>query len=397
MWQPMTLSQLAQFLANGLDSRGGLTQRSHVQAAAHLLKMKQAPYIIPEIDFQLKDALLVGVDMEWHESNPHIVTELGISVLRLPQTMLGKPIHALNDMEVHHLRLKENAHWVNGEKCEGHPEDFQFGTTCFVDGTQAKQALSDTFKRYDTRGNLRPIILFGHAVGNDIDTLREQFDFDLAALGVIVLTLDTQVMAREVGLSSGNMSLKNILGQYSVREKYLHNAGNDIAQTMVAASLLAGESVIGRGRYQPENQVDVDNLKAVLRNRSILYWGISVFCTNCDSTQHFVGQCPRTYLCTRCANNPSWKQNANTHPIEKCIRPASPCKACAKSTDATRQNDAMTHYIVDCPFEKAPTLFFVPRAFLPLEKCLQEQFKEIAKRSSDNESGLREMLDDSDE
>ncbi|KAL1610598.1 hypothetical protein SLS60_002268 [Paraconiothyrium brasiliense] len=369
-YQPMALGQLQQFLSNGFEPRGGLTQLSHIQAAAHVLRMKQAPYIMYEIDTQLKNALLVGVDMEWYESNPQFITELGLSSLPLPPQsttgLLGKPIHTLNNMKVHHLRLKENAHMVNGEKCEGHPEAFQFGTTCFVNTAEAKQALTDIFVRYDTNGNLRPIVLFGHAVDNDINTLREKIGFDLAALGVIVLVLDTQVMAQELGLGSGNsMSLKNILAQYSVEEKYLHNAGNDIAQAMVAASLLAGEYVTGRGRYQPENQADVDSLKATVRNRQMLHWGTEVFCTNCNSNDHFVRQCPNTYLCTRCVNNPYWKHKATTHPVEKCVRPPFPCKACVESTSLTRQRDSMTHYVEDCPYEKCESggLFIPPQHY----------------------------------
>ncbi|KAF2438150.1 hypothetical protein P171DRAFT_341097, partial [Karstenula rhodostoma CBS 690.94] len=250
---------------------------------------------------QLKNALVLGIDMEWYESGPKRITEVGISVLPVSQAPLSKPVHALRNMEVHHLRLKETAHMVNGEKCPGHPEEFEFGSTCFVDAMEVKQALINTFIQYDAHGNLRPIVLFGHAINNDLDMLREYFDIDLAAWGVIVLVLDTQLMAQELGMHSGRlMSLKSILAQYSVEEKYLHNAGNDIAQTMVAASLLAGEIATGNGRYQPENQTDVDNLKAMMRNRSVLSWGTPLFCTNCDSTEHLVGQCPNTYLCTRC-------------------------------------------------------------------------------------------------
>lgn len=326
--------------------------------------MQKAPYIVYEIDSQLKDALLVGLDLEWYESGPpNVITEIGVSVLSAPQGPLAKPIHALNGMQVHHMRLKETAHMVNGEKVAGHPEAFQFGSTRFVDATEAKQALAEIFLRHDSHGFPRPIVLFGHAVDNDIDILREKFDFDLTALGVVVLTLDTQVMAKEHGMGSRPQSLKSTLTQYSVVENYLHNAGNDVGQTMVAASLLAGELATGRGRYHADNQGDVDNLKATLRNRSMAYWGTSLFCTNCNSANHLVGQCPGKYFCNRCANNPQWKHKATTHPIEKCVRPAYPCKACVESTDQKRQQDSMNHYVEDCGFEKSKSALWIPSPY----------------------------------
>lgn len=351
-YQLMAFGQVGLFLANGLTSQNGPAQLSQAQAAAHILGIMKSPFIVYEVDAQLQNALMVGIDMEWYESGHKRITEIGISVLPVSQDPLSKPIHTLNDMQVHHLRLKDTAHMVNGEKCPGYPDEFEFGSTCFVDPAEAKQALTDTFVQYDAYGNIRPIILFGHAVDNDLDILRENFDIDLAAWGVIVLVLDTQIMAQELGMHSRRlMSLKNILAQYCVEEKYLHNAGNDIAQTMVAASLLAGDLATGRGRYQSEHQVNVDNLKAMLRNRSTLYWGTPLFCTNCDSTEHLVGQCPNTYLCTRCAHKSCWQHLAHTHPVEKCVRPAYPCKHCIESTNKQRQQDATMHYVEDCHFE----------------------------------------------
>ncbi|KAL5443042.1 hypothetical protein PMIN05_003823 [Paraphaeosphaeria minitans] len=352
-YPPMAFNQLSQFLASGLTSRDGTAQLSQIRAAAHFLGIQKSPFIIHEIDAQLQNALMVGTDMEWYESGPKRITEVGISVLPVLQGPLSKPIHALNNMEVHHIRLKNTAHMINGEKCPGHPEEFEFGSTCFVDLQEAKQAFTEAFIQHDAYGNPRPIILCGHAIDNDLDILRKNFEIDLEAWDVIVLVLDTQAMAKELGMNPSHlMSLKSILEQYCVEEKYLHNAGNDIAQTMVAASLLAGEVTTGRGRYSPVNQIDVDNLKAMMRNRNTFSWGTPLFCTNCDSTEHLVGQCPKTYICTRCAYRASWKHMAHTHPVGKCVRPPFPCKDCIESTNKSRQRDAMTHYIEDCHLEK---------------------------------------------
>lgn len=363
-FQPFSLGQIEQFLSQGFKTDPATL--SHLKATAHVLGLQKAPYIFYDVDMQLKNAIIVCLDMEWYESGPKKVTELGISVLPYQEGPFNKPIYAISQMNVHHMRLKENAHMVNGEKCPGHPENFQFGPTSFVDATQAQQALRDCFLHGAPNGQLRPVVLIGHAIDNDIEVLREHFGFDLASLGVIVMTLDTQIMAKELGMFGGRpMSLKNILGQYLVEEKYLHNAGNDAAQTMVAASLLAGDYATRKGRYEAFNQADVLNLKASLRNRNLVYWGIAKFCTNCEGTDHLVGQCPNKYFCPRCDSSAVWKENAATHPLEKCIRPAVPCQACMQSPDENRHRISMTHYIEDCSFEKGKFGLFIPPQNFP--------------------------------
>lgn len=344
--QDINLAQLKQSLER-------LPADTQAETAAHVLGFKKSPNISPEIDARLGSALMIGIDMEWYEFGPKRITEVGISVLPVSQVSSGKPIHALNAMDVHHLRLKNVAHMVNGERCPGHPEDFEFGSTSFVEEDEAKQALTDTFIRYDAHGELRPVVLCGHAIENDVEMLRNSFGVDLDAWGVFVLFLDTQVMAQEFGMEARRlMSLKSILAQYCVEEKYLHNAGNDVAQTMVAMSLLAGEFATKRGRYRSENQTDMKNVKALLQNRTTLGWGIALFCTNCDSTEHLVGQCPNAYHCTRCAYNAHWQHRAHTHPLGKCVRPAIPCQSCIESNDKKRQQEATSHYVEDCPSKK---------------------------------------------
>lgn len=320
----------------------------HVDMMAHSLGLREHEGIPEDHRDVLKKCIFRSIDLEWFELGPQRITEVGIAELDAPSSKTT-PILKIEDMRVHHMRLKETAHLVNGLKCAGHPEDFSFGKTTFVTSSEAKQALNDTLIRRDESGKLEPMILIGHAVDNDIDVLREKFDFDLAASGNIVMVLDTQVMASELGMNGKRkMRLGHILEQYRVTESYLHNAGNDVGQTMVAAAFLAGEYSTGKGRYADENEDDVNNLKVALRNSGRQHWGIPKFCTNCESTEHMVGECPNQYWCQRCAAVPKLVYRAHSHPTEKCGLPETPCKKCVDSKSEYRVHAALTHFEQDC-------------------------------------------------
>lgn len=353
MWLGNQRAYFRNYLASQLDRTNSEANLKNVDAMAHVLGFQRSGWIPSHIDM-FPTAIVVGVDIEVFESGPKRITELGISALHLdllPSNPNIWPIDKLVNMGLQHMRIIENAHLVNGEKCPGHPEKFGFGMTGFVDRGRARLALECAFQQLNELGQLCPIVFIGHAVDNDVQFMKEQLGVDLNSLGVLVMTLDTQVMAMELGMSKNAMSLKNILAQYSVQEQYLHNAGNDIAQTMIAATLMAGERAQILSRNAPNHQQDVDNLKATLRSRhSQSYWGTDIYCTNCESTSHMVGQCLKTYLCLRCAGNPRWEKDANTHPIDKCKRPKDPCKICIDSDDKKLQEDAAGHYTEDCQY-----------------------------------------------
>ncbi|KAA8613586.1 hypothetical protein Ptr902_10072 [Pyrenophora tritici-repentis] len=86
----------------------------------------------------------------------------------------------------------------------------------------------------------RPIILLGHAVDNDTAMLKAAFGVDIEAMGVVVATLDTQVLATECEIAEPGrkMGLGRLLGSLGVEEAFLHNAGNDIVGTFVGALVL---------------------------------------------------------------------------------------------------------------------------------------------------------------
>ncbi|KAI4961167.1 hypothetical protein J4E86_000193 [Alternaria arbusti] len=214
----------------------------------------------------LQDAIIVASDAEWYEHDDHFITELGISVLNprsVPQTFSSSPWGILTSMENYHVRIKPHAHLTNKDLCEGHPDAFQFGSTTFVSVKEAKEMLRSVFTRRDIYGNLRPIIFVGHAVSNDYEVIKSRFGLDLEELGTIVATIDTQVLAVEHGLvnPSRKIRLAHLLSEYDIKEPYLHNAGNDIVCTMIAAFLMLCPPT-----EAPLNKLHYVDLKAQLHN-----------------------------------------------------------------------------------------------------------------------------------
>jgi hypothetical protein len=308
------------------------------------------------ISSALKSPIFVGLDAEWFERAPHPITELGVSIFlhqpRMNEPVMAHPLADLHSMITHHVRIIENAHMTNGELCQGYPEHFQFGKTRFVTMAQARQALLEAFR-------CGPVIFIGHAVDNDIAFMKSHMGVDLAALGTIAVTLDTQVMARELGLSppTRKISLKALLAQFRITEPYLHNAGNDIAQTIIAAWLLAYENSIPGSTYaNPSNAIFMSVVKAqanvTWRNQDTGY-GIETFCTRCDSKEHTRHECTEVIFCTKCAGHPRLGGGANTHRTDKCTAVRMvvvPCEACSVSTDPKRWKNATTHVGEECFF-----------------------------------------------
>ncbi|KAG9193761.1 hypothetical protein G6011_03796 [Alternaria panax] len=236
----------------------------------------------------LQDAVLVALDAEWYEHDDHFITELGVSILdprSISQPTSSSAWDIVSSMENHHVRIKPHAHLTNKDLCKGYPEAFQFGSTTFVGIDEAGTMLQDVFTRRDEFGNLRPVIFVGHAVDNDYEIIKSRFGLDLEELGTIVATIDTQVLAVEHGLikPSRKMRLSNLLAEYNIEEPYLHNAGNDIVCTMIAAFLMLCPP--------PDNKLLTNrlcyaDLKAQLKTSGQTAWkenrgyGFKLFCEN---------------------------------------------------------------------------------------------------------------------
>ena len=365
----------------------GLTQSAILQ---HWMKRSgsEIPLGSAAAAAALQDAIIVASDAEWYEHDDHFITELGISVLdprSVPQPFSSSPWSILTSMENYHVRIKPHAHLTNKDLCEGHPDAFQFGSTTFVSVKEAKEMLRSVFTRRDMYGNLRPIIFVGHAVSNDYEVIKSRFGLDLEEIGTIVATIDTQVLAVEHGLvnPSRKIRLAHLLAEYDIKEPYLHNAGNDIVCTMIAAFLM-----LCPPPEAPLNKLHYVDLKAQLHNAGQTAikegrgYGVTRFCEKCDSHHHTAPYCRvSVWHCEHCDKDPLMRHMAYTHNSQKCIHVvkqaalikkqgsmgygqggskrssspnAVPCEYCIESTDPRRycNENAYGHKTGDCAWRR---------------------------------------------
>jgi hypothetical protein len=307
---------------------------------------------------QLRDAVLVGLDVEWYEWNKKFITELGISILD-PRRLSNKDTNtsvsawiALREMVNYHVRIRPNAHLSNGDKCPGHPDNFQFGKTSFVSAAEAKQLLTKAFTHLDPAGNKRPVIFCGHAVDNDAQLMKEKFDFDINALDVIIATIDSQVIAIEAGLFEAVRppSLKTLLAKYEISEPYLHNAGNDVVCSMMATLIAPSEKPSYPAQFQ------YNSLKTFLRLQNsppaLRPAGTPLFCIRCDAEGHTANGCiAATHKTVRCVDFVKLPAQARERTELAALLPIA-CEHCDMSSAPARNNrmQACSHPAANCPY-----------------------------------------------
>ncbi|KAF2491825.1 hypothetical protein BU16DRAFT_432217, partial [Lophium mytilinum] len=192
------------------------------------------------------DIMINAIDLEWHDRERGELTEIGIAVLDSRDIKNVEPgtngENWMKQVWYYHLRIKEAGHL---QFSKGNPEKFQWGTTVWVTMEQAKAILTDCFNWpaediQDPRP--RPIVFLGHALHNDIRKLKEKMGLDLDQFGTIVKKVDTQIMAKNVGIGPRRrqvIGLATLCNELGISPSELHNCGNDIAFTMICALLMA--------------------------------------------------------------------------------------------------------------------------------------------------------------
>jgi hypothetical protein len=282
---------------------------------------------LPNAPASLNNAIIIALDTEWYEHAPRDITELGFTVIDTKDIgpQFG-PWDILNRMQVHHVRIQENAHMINKKYCPGHPNDFEFGTTRFMTKAVAAQAFLEIFSPRYADGTLKPVIFLGHAVRGDAEQLKRLLGVDMDTITNKTVTLDTQILAREAGLAAPKeqMGLSTMMDHFGVETAFLHNAGNDVAYTAVAAFLIAAES-LDIALPQDNDQSLIKTLKARTRRTPQLTPGSTVFCMRCHSTTHmgttlYKGRCYAPIRCEKCGKSldPKRSQRVNTHITARC-------------------------------------------------------------------------------
>jgi hypothetical protein len=350
--QPMPLTpQAIRTQIEAAYSRG-LTQ---FDLLGYCMRQSTGAFVSTAAETALRNAVIVCLDAEWYEHSPAHITELGISIL-IPSIVDSDPRGwescwgVMRKLQNIHVRIKPNAHLVNGELCAGHPDSFQFGKTSFVDKKQTRDLLQYAFQRDDEQGRPYPIVFVGHAVDNDIHVLKEQFGFDIEALGVVVATLDTQIMAMELGLAilpGRRMRLSASLGKYDITEPYLHNAGNDTVTTMIAAMLMAYKTTGADFSYLYANYKAFAKASWDHKGGSV---GDYMWCTKCESKNHFASHCTVKLHCEYCA---LLRKPAEKHGTGKCPETVNGSKSGEKGVVSVAQPQmhalSFGRFAVPCP------------------------------------------------
>ncbi|KNG50981.1 qde-2-interacting protein [Stemphylium lycopersici] len=287
----------------------------------------------------LRSAIIIGLDAEWYEHDASYITELGVSILD-PEFQRTRPCAGasastcstaapktawdmLSAMENHHVRIKPHAHLTNRDLCPSHPDAFQFGSTSFASISSARAMLEDVFTRRDSAGSLRPVIFLGHAVDNDAQAIKERFGIDMEDLGSVVATLDTQVLAVEAGIAARGrkMGLSHLLEWFGLEERFLHNAGNDVVATLVAALLIVctppPDSLPSHLSYASLKSHLAASNSATAPHRT--FCGQLRFCIRCGSGQHTQACCEVAVFCEFCAvGGAGRREEMEKHAGERC-------------------------------------------------------------------------------
>lgn len=343
-----------------------LQTKSQLEIAGHFLGARLEDTAAAGLD----QVALIGLDAEQWEFGEHDITELGISVL-VPSTVdrsadTHNAIDLVRETKNYHVRVKENAHKINQHFVGGYPENFEFGTTVFLSKLETGEFLRDSFQQVDPgTGRPRPVILVGHAVHNDIEMMKAHFNIDLEREANIVGTLDSQVLAVGARYASFSrpISLANLLAKFDIKEDFLHNAGNDIACTMLATFVTALEGLRQSGKILEEEYEGVvagmaekyDELKKHSKQVSLPPYGDMSFCTRCDGTGHFHGTCTAAnvfcYACRTDSHMAAKCLEADDEgagiPVDKEQVPV-PCEFCVMNNDPAVYTMAYYHWTKDC-------------------------------------------------
>ena len=183
--------------------------------------------------------IFVAIDVEKWECGRQdiIITEVGVSVLD-PENLQGwsldnNAIDWQEGIETRHLRIKENSRkkFINYKYRTGCPDNFLFGTSEFVHLADVPGILNTIIFDATFKENaLRPVVLVGHAVHNDVRDMQV-LGWSPDEIQNHILTVDTQFLALACGFREKlEYPTDECMGEWPA---YCHNAGNDAHYTMI--------------------------------------------------------------------------------------------------------------------------------------------------------------------
>jgi hypothetical protein len=180
-----------------------------------------------------RSKVFIAIDLEWDESNPSRILEVGLAILDLrPRKLHPKRTPPSTwDIRPRHIIISENRDVHNSKYVRSNKFGFKFGKSYFARDAKARETVQAVLDRYEPD----EVVLVGHLMGNDLRRLEEWG----VVLDEEIDVLDTAGLER-VYMSRVNgrkVSLESMCEELDVpyyRSDKLHNAGNDAFFTMAA-------------------------------------------------------------------------------------------------------------------------------------------------------------------
>ncbi|KAH7070098.1 hypothetical protein FB567DRAFT_456276 [Paraphoma chrysanthemicola] len=278
-----------------------------------------------------KHIIVVVMDCEKFEFEPRCLTEYDLNNFarkEMKAALANAGPHGENLFEEiyhYHIRLLENAHYVNRKWCPGNPENNRFGVTRFATMQQAKEFLTNciSWPTDETKPDCPkcPVIFLGHTVEHEIKMLRRQLGLDASATNNVVAVIDTQIITTQKGIyGRGNkIGLASLMDKYGVACRDMHTAGNDAAYTTIGALQMVMKEILPTSPSRSLQDV-IDDLEPYSMNveRDM---GIPRYCTRCKRERHNRPKCrDRIQRCENCLEK-GHEKAAYTHITELCIHP----------------------------------------------------------------------------
>ena len=197
------------------------------------------------------NVVFVSVDVETHERVHSQITEIGISTLDTHDLIGIAPGPGgkvwMEKVVARHFRIKEYAHHVNSDFITGCPDRFEakFGQSEFISLKDAPQVIAACFSprlsditsddgqevEGQQSGTVRPIVVVGHDVSQDISYLRE-VGLEVAKLKNLVEVLDTSGLYRALKHETQGCSLGSLCYLVGIDAWNLHNAVSATTNSM---------------------------------------------------------------------------------------------------------------------------------------------------------------------
>jgi DNA polymerase III epsilon subunit-like protein len=176
-----------------------------------------------------RSKVFIAIDVEWDETNPSAILEIGIAVLDLRKGRLHPDRFPPNTWSIRprHFIISENREVHNGKYARSNKFGFKFGKSYHCKEQKAVQVLQDLFDWY-----MGEVVLVGHCMTQDLQRLQ--------VMGVALreeMVIDTGSLERAFSgrVNEQRRSLGDICEDLDIKyfaARKLHNAGNDAFFTM---------------------------------------------------------------------------------------------------------------------------------------------------------------------